>query len=149
MCLQTAKTSALILKQASFQLNQSWRVCPSFLAGVPAGSQRHHPQFAPGSSAVVGHHAQTGSASWTQDSHMRGPKIVRRKLQSDGTEAQVVAGLKSCLQRLTHYLHLNRRHCCDFLTNTTPSNGCQAVADQKQILVCLLVFKRISFIKNI
>lgn len=59
---QTAKTSDII---------QKWLLTSvPFLSGVPAGPQRHHPQFAPGSSAVVGHHAQTGSTCRAQDRHM-------------------------------------------------------------------------------
>lgn len=69
----------------------------SLLPGVPAGPQRHHPQFAPGSGTVVGHHAKAGSACRTQDGHMTEPKHPSKSLMQRHRGAKVT-GLKSCLQ---------------------------------------------------
>lgn len=45
----------------------------SLCAGVPAGSQCHHSQFAAGTGAVESYHTQMGSPGRTQNCHMTRP----------------------------------------------------------------------------
>ncbi|XP_049453192.1 transmembrane and coiled-coil domain-containing protein 3 isoform X1 [Epinephelus fuscoguttatus] len=56
------------------RLGQPCTSCWNYLQrGVPAGSQRHHPQFAAGTGAVESYHTQMGTQDRTQNCHVTGP----------------------------------------------------------------------------
>lgn len=65
----------------------------ALLLGVPAGSQRHHPQFALGTGVMEGHHTQIGSFGRTQNNYMTGCRDKKKspdKTQASSTEMQDV-----------------------------------------------------------
>lgn len=98
MFMMTVHLGKLVNKEMfSNELNRNWwisvsntRIAPC--AGVPAGSQRHHPQFAAGASALESHHTQMGSPDRTQNNHMtRAPSGLKcyRCDSKKVTEAEV------------------------------------------------------------
>ena len=76
MFMMTVHLGKLVNKEMfSNEPNRNWMISVSdtsiaLCAGVPAGSQRHHPQLAAGASALESHHTQVGSLDRTQKYHM-------------------------------------------------------------------------------